>query len=573
MGFSTPSYSLNDLFERIDRGDLQLPDFQRDYLWDVDSIRALILTVLRGYPVGCLMALDTRGTEMRFQPSPIGGAPDHHVDPGMLLLDGQQRLTALYHTMRDDGVVRCLDFRGNEVYRRFYVDMRRAVGHSVVPDEAVFAVNENGEVRSHFAPTELSAECIPVADLLDVGVTDRLFELVDGAAPELRNAVKDFFSEVVRPLSAYKIPVIRISRATASAGVGSIFASANRAGMAMDVMDLLTAIYARQDPDFSLRGDWEKTQNYIAKYPALSQLSPTDFLTAVCLLATMKKGQAAGNREDILKLSIEDYISASNIIRVTLRETGEYLMRNSIMVAEDVPYSAQVVPLAVIIGVLSEDPELLSKRSTWEKLDRWFWSGIFGELYGSADVRNRMAHDVSQVIAWICDANAPLPATVVEAHLDPSRLLTAGPETGFFRGVYALLMTFGAKEWRTGLKFEKPNLSHLLPTFATIFPPEYCEKNEVDPQFANSVLNRTPMSKRVEVMIDAYGPVRYLHRVQSKSLMDDLEFDNALATHYLDPELLHRGEADLFFADRQQRLVSLIHKAMAPTPPRKDMDK
>ena len=93
MGFTTPSYDLNDLFARIDRGDIQLPDFQRAYSWDEDRIRSLIVTVLRGYPVGALMALDTRNETMRFRPRPLAGAPDTGVNPGLLLLDGQQRLT------------------------------------------------------------------------------------------------------------------------------------------------------------------------------------------------------------------------------------------------------------------------------------------------------------------------------------------------------------------------------------------------------------------------------------------------------------------------------------------------
>lgn len=70
MGFSTPSYGLNDLFVRIDRGELQLPDFQRKYSWGVDRIRSLIVTVLRGYPVGCFMALDTRNTPCVSAPAP-----------------------------------------------------------------------------------------------------------------------------------------------------------------------------------------------------------------------------------------------------------------------------------------------------------------------------------------------------------------------------------------------------------------------------------------------------------------------------------------------------------------------
>ena len=47
MGFTTPSYDLKDLFARIDRGDIQLPDFQRSYAWDEDRIRSLIVSVLR----------------------------------------------------------------------------------------------------------------------------------------------------------------------------------------------------------------------------------------------------------------------------------------------------------------------------------------------------------------------------------------------------------------------------------------------------------------------------------------------------------------------------------------------
>ena len=42
MGFTTPSYDLKDLFARIDRGDIQLPDFQRSYAWDEDRILSLI---------------------------------------------------------------------------------------------------------------------------------------------------------------------------------------------------------------------------------------------------------------------------------------------------------------------------------------------------------------------------------------------------------------------------------------------------------------------------------------------------------------------------------------------------
>ena len=76
MGFTTPSYDLLDLFSRVDRGDLQLPDFQQDYRWDVDRIRSLLVTVLRGYPMGAFLALDVRNEPMSLKPRVLTSAPE-----------------------------------------------------------------------------------------------------------------------------------------------------------------------------------------------------------------------------------------------------------------------------------------------------------------------------------------------------------------------------------------------------------------------------------------------------------------------------------------------------------------
>ena len=152
MGFTTPSYSLTDLFARAERGELQIPDFQHTYLWDVDRTRTLISTVLRGYPVGTLLALDTRNEPMRFSPRPLPGAPAAQSNPGLLLLDGQQRLSSLYSTLQGDGRVEVLDFRGRRIFRRFFVDVRLAVQSDPIPEEAIFAIDDDGVVRSHFGP-------------------------------------------------------------------------------------------------------------------------------------------------------------------------------------------------------------------------------------------------------------------------------------------------------------------------------------------------------------------------------------------------------------------------------------
>ncbi len=87
--FKTNPFPLKELLDDCQRGDLQLPDFQRSWVWDEDRIKSLIASVSRAFPVGALMSLETGGP-VNFKPRPIEGAPDDakKVHPQFLLLDG-----------------------------------------------------------------------------------------------------------------------------------------------------------------------------------------------------------------------------------------------------------------------------------------------------------------------------------------------------------------------------------------------------------------------------------------------------------------------------------------------------
>jgi hypothetical protein len=95
--FQTNPFDLHKLLEDCHNGIVQLPDFQRSWVWDEDRIKSLIASVSRAFPVGALMTLNTGGP-VKFKPRPIEGAPleAKHVRPQSLLLDGQQRMTSLY---------------------------------------------------------------------------------------------------------------------------------------------------------------------------------------------------------------------------------------------------------------------------------------------------------------------------------------------------------------------------------------------------------------------------------------------------------------------------------------------
>jgi len=99
--FDSGKEPLSRLLDEAVEGKLQLPDFQRGWVWDDYGIRSLLASVSQSFPVGAIMTLRTGG-EVRFQPRSIEGLTfaNPGPQPERLLLDGQQRLTSLYQATR-----------------------------------------------------------------------------------------------------------------------------------------------------------------------------------------------------------------------------------------------------------------------------------------------------------------------------------------------------------------------------------------------------------------------------------------------------------------------------------------
>src|SRR6476660_7359945 len=98
--FDSTKTSLGKLLEEIISGKLQLPDFQRGWVWDDEHIRSLLVSIARSFPIGAVMLLETGG-EARFQVRPVEGVSfSGDRQPERLILDGQQRLTSLLQVLR-----------------------------------------------------------------------------------------------------------------------------------------------------------------------------------------------------------------------------------------------------------------------------------------------------------------------------------------------------------------------------------------------------------------------------------------------------------------------------------------
>jgi len=105
--FRSDNCDLPDILKEIVSGKIQLPDFQRGWVWDDSHIQSLLVSIGRSFPVGAVMLLETGG-EVQFQVRPIENVqlPQPLPQAAQLILDGQQRLTTLTQVLSLNGPVK-----------------------------------------------------------------------------------------------------------------------------------------------------------------------------------------------------------------------------------------------------------------------------------------------------------------------------------------------------------------------------------------------------------------------------------------------------------------------------------
>lgn len=206
--FDSTNASLNDLLREIKEGKIQLPDFQRGWVWDDDHIRDLLVSIARSFPIGAMMLLEAGG-EVRFQTRPIEGLEDKipkNRAPEKLILDGQQRLTTLTQALALDEPVRTSTAKGKKIRRHYYFDNKTPI--SCKANRKV-----GGEAPSCYLPRIQSEKQVQ----LDNVAMDALLAS-HALSPDLlrRDAFDDFLEDRRRRLSrlvetAIGKPVVQVS--------------------------------------------------------------------------------------------------------------------------------------------------------------------------------------------------------------------------------------------------------------------------------------------------------------------------------------------------------------------------
>lgn len=151
--FKTNPISLQSLLSDCESGELQLPDFQRSWVWGEDRIQSLIASVSRGFPIGALMTLScSSDSPTAFAYRPVEGAPTKAKEkaPQQLLLDGQQRMTSLYQACMRRQVVTTVTAKNKLARRWFYINIAAALEPGSDREQCIRLVPEDRRIKTNF---------------------------------------------------------------------------------------------------------------------------------------------------------------------------------------------------------------------------------------------------------------------------------------------------------------------------------------------------------------------------------------------------------------------------------------
>jgi hypothetical protein len=588
--FDSTKTSLPDVIKKITDGKIQLPDFQRGWVWDDEHVRSLLVSIARSFPVGAVMLLDTGG-EVKFQVRPVENVIFSHglPDADQLILDGQQRLTSLTQVLAIDNPVKTFDEKKKAIQRYYYIDIQLALEEGRL-DEAFFAVDTDRQMKSDFGrkvDLDLSTrelECqqmmFPCREILN---SDLWEESLQEHAPEKFGTYMTFRRTVLGAFRSYLLPVIALGKTTSKEAVCLVFEKVNTGGVSLTVFELITASFAAEG--YNLRDDWFGSSlrkvvgrgQRLKKEPLLEPIENTDFVQAITLLHTYEKrradfaagkvGKAAAavsaKRVSMLALRLDDYHRWADQAEAGFRLAAKFLRKECFFAARDLPYRTQIVPLAAVLTRLKErwlEPKV------YDKLSQWFWCGVLGELYGGA-VETRVANDLEELLAWFENDEA-MPRTVYEANFQPNRLHTLrSRNSAAYKGLNILVLREGARDFFWKAEVQELDTEDVNLDIHHIFPQEWCRTEGIDRKVFDSIVNKTPISYKANRMIGKKAPSSYLEAIQKHKQVQigDENMDAILSSHRIDPGSIRANDFEAFMEKRARALLGLVEGAMGKT--------
>jgi len=508
---------LKSLIKNLKDGNYVIPDFQRDFEWKPWDVQELIRSIFMDYYIGTLLLW--KGNDKNYDSlscEPVYGFEGKNPDPRMIVLDGQQRLTAMHYAFF--GPSANFPSRKNKLVYRINIrhlleeDYDNFIDYEFVTSKKLEKrlKDSDEQYKTHSFPLEILQDTWAIDDWIR-GYRDywrnlseneeeekvkAKYALYEQGAHQFRDLIDDH-------LDNFYISYIELDDEIDIAKVCDIFTQINSRGVRLDIFDLLNAML--RPKDIYLKQMWKDASNVLLftdekkmKIYVLQVMSvleqiycspkylyymvPESVKTIRKPDGTQEKVVLIEDTEEFKERWEQSVKALQNAIR-TLQNPRDY----GAIKAAFVPYPSIIPAFASIKEyVRMEKPSNMIDVN--EKIRKWYWASIFVNRYSSS-VETSTAKDYQSLQRWFKNDDAePDMIDEFRRSLEVLDLVGSNPKgSAIYNAIFNLLVINEARDWST---FDLPEYSelddhHIVPI--SVF-------KEKAGKSINSILNRTPLS-------------------------------------------------------------------------------
>lgn len=557
--------SLPEWFSSIRSRQITLPRFQRNSAWDHSLVSDLLTAVLRGLPTGAALILQV-GDEEKFQSRTMIDAPVDGSRVTEQLLDGQQRLTALWRSL-------------NDTYpdRTYLIKLNAASSGERRSEPTVLSQARWKESGVRYPRwVDNPAECwtrslIPIRLLLPDDIGDQVTAWVDAAIPLTAPGVSapspaDMMAQITRNrelrdiiatwrtrVREFNLPYLALPPTTPKDVAIDVFVKLNTSSVRLSAYDIVVAL-VEDETGKSLHDHVKSLSAAVPRAQFYGDLS-----TLTLNIAALKQDRIPG-QSGYKGLDFAKMMDTWDQIVAGVHAMVNFLEEEAVYDAERLPSLPPLPVLAAVWEYLPTQPDRLgnAKRILRKYLWRSFLTGRYETSTGNnalQDFRGLRAvlreNADNSVVPILREAEYPPPSPEAIAAADwPKNRTILG------RGLLALQLRCGAEDLADGARAtlatitskEQPREYHHL------FPESLLRDAGVSSALAYKSVNCALISWRTNRTLSNLDPIAYLQARAEQSSLGEAELIRRLQSHLIPYAELAVGYAD---CDPQLRPASV----------------
>lgn len=357
------------LFIEIDSGQIKLPMFQREFVWEKEQSAKLIDSILKGFPIGTFIFWRTKDELRSYKEVGNHKLPETPKgDYVQYILDGQQRITSLYAIRKGIRITK----DGKDIdYRDIFINL----AYDPENDEQI-VVTEKVEGKHY------------------VSVHDVLGKPLGTFYKTLNHEQADRVEAYKNKLTNYDFSTITIKDYPIEVAC-EVFSRINTGGKALTVFEIMVAKTYDESRGFDLAekyellrdgSDDEKECLTAARFETLPESIIMQCVAAITLRAVRSK--------DILKIRRETFIDKWEPMKASLFMAIDFIRSElRVPVSQLVPYPALLVPFAYFFHTTGNKKPRSDQVRLLEQF--FYWVGLT-ERYSSA-TESKLGEDMNKM--------------------------------------------------------------------------------------------------------------------------------------------------------------------------------